>query len=196
MRRHPLSLLAIASCGLTLTLPTGLRADTPHARFETVQLLPVRVEAEPVAGTPARADEEPCLRHLAEAATIRAERSLLHQGIAAHVARGETREGAVKVMGLVRLPVSLPPGTRGKGLEFRHGRFATAEVTLARPDGTVLARTEETLGWGDVRWSVGARHAVARRVDDVLTNFVEKSMDLAVKRLRARLGGTDSASVH
>src|SRR5262249_12425825 len=97
---------------------------------------------------------------------------------------GNASSAPVLVAGVVRLPVSLPPYMHGLRAQMRHGCFITATVVLQRADGTILAREETPLNWGDVRWAYGAKFRELRPLDQILEDFVRKVVDRAIKRLR------------
>lgn len=171
----------LASTGISAARPAR---DSPVAA--EVVLLPFVIDPQPYPGAPARPDEVDLLRRLSEEATARAERTLLKQRLAGRVIRmapSVSGAGVTVLSGVVRLPVSVPLRQTGARAAFRRGSFATASVQLRRPDGT-SSQQEITLDWQDSRWLQGARIRRARKVDDVLADFVRKAVDHAVKDLR------------
>ena len=166
----------------------GSERGTPgQAGSPRVEVVPLTVESLPFRDSPERPDRDQVLERLAAEATARAERTLLKQhiaGVVERVASPAVASGALVLTGTVRLPVSVPAGQRGGRALFRRGRFASATVTLRRPDGTVAAQGESHLEWDDVWWLRGARVRRARKLDDVLVDTVRKAVDHAVKRLR------------
>jgi hypothetical protein len=155
--------------------------------FAIVAVVPIVVEPQSFPGAPIRPDQDQRVRRLAEEASARAARSLVCQQIAGSVERAPSRDAvsaAVLVAGTVRLPVSLPPDLHGLRAQMRHGPFVTATVVIQRADGTILAREETPLNWGDIRWAYGAKFRRLRPLDDILDDFVRKVVDRAIKRLR------------
>jgi len=155
--------------------------------FAIVAVVPFVVEPLPFPGAPNRPDQDQRVRRLAEEASARAARSLVCQQIAGSVERVPSRDAAavqVLVAGTVRLPVSLPPDLHGLRAQMRHGPFVSATVVMQRADGTILAREEAPLNWGDIRWAYGAKFRRFRPLDDILDDFVRKVVDRAIKRLR------------
>lgn len=175
----PICLWLIMGAGQTT------QAAEPGVLVQEVTVAPFAIIPVPLTGAPEREDQESLLRRLAEEATARAARTLRKQGRDGGAQRVSEKHPGVNcvVSGTVRLPISLRPVDGGGRAMFHRGPFATANVVLRQADGTVLARREVTLNWGDVAWVQGARHRRARPLDSVLVDFVRKAVDHAVKRL-------------
>lgn len=182
-------LLACAVLLYTAANWNGSTAAAHQPRIASVVVDPIIVEAQPYADAPPRRDTEELLRRLGEIATARAERSLIKQQLAGTSTRTSTSTSseAPVLSGVVRLPISLPRGHGGARALFRRGRFASATVVLKQDGGTVLAEETASLDWDDVRWIYGARGGHARKLDEVLEDYVRKAVDQALKRLRRHL---------
>lgn len=183
-----------AGCPLpaSASVPTGLSSRTPA--FAQAAVVPFRIDAQALPGALQRPDQDELVRRLAESATSSAERRLARRHVTRTFVRVPSRDAVaaapagVIVSDTVHLPVALPPGVAGSRAAFRRGTFVTAEVTIQRPDGTIIGRGQSTLKWGEVRWTRGARvRRRARPVDEVLEDAVRKAVEHAVDDVAGRL---------
>ncbi len=187
-------LLTLTWLGVCFLGVPAVASEKPP-RYPLVAVASFRIEPQPYPGAPLRTGESELLERLVGEATARAERTLVKQHIAGRVERLaglESATAAPVLTGVVRLPLSLPPGQGGARAMFRKGPFASASVLLRQPDGTSIQR-EVTLDWRDIRWTRGARIRRVRRFDDVLVDFVRKGVDHAVKRIQ-RSGPSEVAA--
>lgn len=179
----------------TLTLPSVFACATQsaakgQAMYPKVFLVPFTFEPQSVAGEPVQPGDVRVQLLAAKASSTAAE-ALLGQ-VAETVERAASpgaAQGQVLVTGVVRLPVSMPPGVRGLAADSRKGSLAVATVRLQGADGNTIREVEAHLTWREARWLEGApRFKRNRRVDAVLADAVEEVVERAVSRLESPHG--------
>lgn len=147
----------------------------------------ISIEAQPIEGATARADTAAITKRLSEAAIAQAAKSLDKPPFAS---RG------LRLSGVIRLPLSLPPRVIGLRAHDRKGNFVTANFTLHGADGKSLAEQSVTLKWDDVRWTQGARPWKRNRaLDEVLEEATRKAVARAAWQISRQRGsgGENSA---
>lgn len=181
----------ISACLGAAEIGANPRAPNPESQFSRVAVAGLTIEPQPVdLSRPALSDD--FAQILAEGATSQAERSLLRSRIAGSVVREKLRAQRLpRLVGAVRIPVSLPPDLHGLKAARQKGDLAIATVQLLDVDGRVLATGTAAVEWNDVRWLRGAKYRRSRPVREVLAAAVRKSVELAIERLASR-GGTVS----
>lgn len=179
----------------TLALPFALACATQGAArggamYPKVVLVPFTVEPQPVAGEPVQPGDVRVQLLAAEASSTAAE-ALLGQ-VAKTVERAASpgaAQGQVLVTGIVRIPVSMPPGVRGLAADSRRGSLAVATVRLQGADGNTIREAEAHLTWREARWLEGSpRFKRNRRVEAVLADAVQEVVERAVSKLESPHG--------
>jgi hypothetical protein len=165
----------------------------------TVRVVPFQIRERPIPGVTETSGAEALRNHLADEATARAIRTLRDHkkaNVTEGPSEGETSPDApLTLSGTVSLPLFVPPRLRGFDAGLRRAPFATAAVTLTRPDGTTVGSEEATLRWKDVRWLRGARRKRNRPIEDILQDFTRKSVDHSVRRLERRISPPEGRSL-
>ena len=163
------------------------RTAGPGSRFPALTVEGLTIEPQPVERLPRPALSDDFARILAEDATSQAERSLLNMQLTGSVVR-KAETGAQRLprlVGAVRIPVSLPPDLHGLKAARQKGDLATATVQLLDAEGRVLATGTAAVEWNDVRWLRGAKYRRSRPVYEVLAEAARKSVDLAIEQVVA-----------
>lgn len=139
----------------------------------------ITIEAQPIEGAMARADEAVISKRLSEAANTQASKSLSKTPLA---------DRSLTLFGIIRLPLSLPPRIIGLHAHDRRGTFVSAQFTLRDADGKSLSEQSVTLRWKDVRWLTGSpKWRRNRALDEVLEDATRKVVDRAVKQAEKQL---------
>lgn len=176
--------ILLSACLGSADAGASLRMPKAESRFSTLAVAVLTIEPRPVDRSSGPALGDGFARFLAEGATTQAERSLVQSRIAASVVK-ETpgAQRLPRLVGAVRMPVSLPPGLHGLEAARHKGDLAVATVELLDAEGRVLATGTAAVEWNDVRWLRGARYRRSRPVNQVLGEAARKSVDLAIERL-------------
>lgn len=183
----PLAVLTCLVAGCA-TAPPASRIASPLV--DRLQIEAIRIE--PVTITGAAGAESAWLEDLVgAAATTAARRTAVEQALASDLVdpvEASAGDAAYRLSGELRLPLSLPRGTRGSWAAFRDGELARAHLSLVGPDGQVVAESEVGLDWDDVRWTTGGpKGRRARRPEAALVDAAEKAVALAVRDIAWRM---------
>lgn len=184
--------LLVISCLVGVTVGIGAApAGAKEPRYVRVTVMPFIIRPQPLPGVDELPGQDELQHRLAEIATLRAERSLLHQHLTGQVARATSAapEGWV-LTGVVSLPISPLVARQAGRAMFRPTPFATATVTL-RYGGKDQLQASQTLAWRDTRWLRGSRVRRARAFEQVAADFVRKAVDHAVKKLKTQNAATN-----
>ncbi len=161
----------------------SVSADKKPA-YDRVAIVPFTIEAQSLENTPNRADQDDEIRRLQEEAAKQAERTLKEHGLAGEMEPAATAQAAkspLVLSGVIRLAISMPPRINGMAGYRRSGPFITVTETLQRPDGTVTATGNSTLGWNGCWWITAGKSSHVIPVDNVLADFVRKAVDRATR---------------
>lgn len=179
-----------ASLGLLLVTCAPLnhvpRVDAPLPKLV---LVPFTIDPEPVDGVLA-AEDGTFSRLLAEEATSTARRALIERRVGSSVDLSSQKEvadtEALRVTGVVRVPVALPEELIGLRADQRPGPLVIANVRLINVDGTVIREAEGILTWRDARWlEGGSNRRKSRPVQTVLQEVVREAVNIAIRHLHS-----------
>lgn len=181
-------LLSLAALALTLAACTAPKQPPREpAPLPRLVLLPFTIEPQPLEGLPSRSDAGAFAQILAEEATSAAEQALIEHHVASTVERaapGAKNTGALRVTGVVRIPVSLPEDLTGLRADRQRGPFAVAVVHLLGPDGQAVKEADAILTWRDAQWLEGApRYRGNRPAATVLREAVREAVETAIDHL-------------
>lgn len=164
--------------GMWMLLAAPLGSSYPARAQALTGTSSIAIEAQPVEGAPTRADTATITERLSQLATAQVATSLGKTPLAA---RG------LRLIGTIRLPLSLPPRVVGLRAHDRKGIFVTAHFTLQGADGKSIAEQNVTLEWDDVRWTRGARPWKRNRaLDEVLGDAAREAVNRGVWQLAKR----------
>lgn len=124
---------------------------------------------------------------LEQAATDRAALEISKRSLAGHLPKLDPGQH-YSLKASFSIPYTLPQGQSIWDAQFKRGPFMNGKVEIQDFEGKIVANQTVTLVWGDGKWTTGGgKISHARKLDDILTGFVQKAVDRGVGGLNKQL---------